>query len=267
MPNALLPAVVALKRSIAIFSALGLTIAASTTGASATTLSDGTFNNVTLTSVFNSDPTGTTLTTMTPCPSCGNPGAGIQAFFDFTHSSLPGGTLISVDVGFIDNALSYNPTTQGAISSITASADKMLSTTVGNNPSGGTGGNSFRPMIVQGGNFYLAAISGPGVPEPGTTGWNTLFQAGLTASAFLQYDFSTGTFGTANPDFAGGPMLFGLGQLSGFFPGYTATADYDNLSFTLVPTPLPATLPLFATGLGALGLLGWRRKRKAAHAA
>jgi hypothetical protein len=28
-------------------------------------------------------------------------------------------------------------------------------------------------------------------------------------------------------------------------------------------TPLPATLPLFATGLGALGLLGWRRKRKA----
>jgi hypothetical protein len=29
-------------------------------------------------------------------------------------------------------------------------------------------------------------------------------------------------------------------------------------------TPLPAALPLFAGGLGALGLLGWRRKRKAA---
>lgn len=29
-------------------------------------------------------------------------------------------------------------------------------------------------------------------------------------------------------------------------------------------TPLPAALPLFATGLVALGLLGWRRKRKAA---
>ena len=26
---------------------------------------------------------------------------------------------------------------------------------------------------------------------------------------------------------------------------------------------LPAALPLFATGLGALGLLGWRRKKKA----
>jgi hypothetical protein len=32
-------------------------------------------------------------------------------------------------------------------------------------------------------------------------------------------------------------------------------------------TPLPATLPLFASGLGALGLLGWRRKRKVAQAA
>ena len=29
-------------------------------------------------------------------------------------------------------------------------------------------------------------------------------------------------------------------------------------------TPPPAALPLFATGLGALGLLGWRRKRKQA---
>ncbi len=32
-------------------------------------------------------------------------------------------------------------------------------------------------------------------------------------------------------------------------------------------TPLPATLPLFASGLGALGLLRWRRKRKVALAA
>jgi hypothetical protein len=27
-------------------------------------------------------------------------------------------------------------------------------------------------------------------------------------------------------------------------------------------TPVPAALPLFATGIGGLGLLGWRRKRK-----
>jgi hypothetical protein len=38
----------------------------------------------------------------------------------------------------------------------------------------------------------------------------------------------------------------------------------DELLLTsMAPTPLPAALPLFATGLGALGLLGWRRRRKA----
>jgi len=35
----------------------------------------------------------------------------------------------------------------------------------------------------------------------------------------------------------------------------------------LAPVPLPPALPLFASGLGALGLLGWRRKRKAQAAA
>jgi hypothetical protein len=35
------------------------------------------------------------------------------------------------------------------------------------------------------------------------------------------------------------------------------------LEATSTVTPLPATLPLFATGIGAIGLLGWRRKRKA----
>jgi hypothetical protein len=31
-------------------------------------------------------------------------------------------------------------------------------------------------------------------------------------------------------------------------------------------TPIPAALPLFASGLGAMGLFGWRRKRKNAAA-
>jgi hypothetical protein len=39
--------------------------------------------------------------------------------------------------------------------------------------------------------------------------------------------------------------------------------EYTNLHSDITGAPLPAALPLFATGLGALGLLGWWRKRKA----
>jgi hypothetical protein len=39
---------------------------------------------------------------------------------------------------------------------------------------------------------------------------------------------------------------------------------YNNgAGLNLTATPLPAAFPLFASGLGALGLLGWRRKRRA----
>lgn len=60
--------------------------------------------------------------------------------------------------------------------------------------------------------------------------------------------------------------------------GYTIAANGDyfysaggtsggSVSVTPVSTtPLPAALPLFATGLGAMGLFGWRRKRKASDA-
>jgi hypothetical protein len=41
----------------------------------------------------------------------------------------------------------------------------------------------------------------------------------------------------------------------------------ELMTGVVVPTPLPAALPLFATGLGVLGLVGWRRKRRAALAA
>jgi hypothetical protein len=44
--------------------------------------------------------------------------------------------------------------------------------------------------------------------------------------------------------------------------GEDANFDAFFTSDNLTATPLPPALPLFATGFGSLGLLGWRRKRK-----
>ena len=59
-------------------------------------------------------------------------------------------------------------------------------------------------------------------------------------------------------------------------PSFTPTSGPLGTTFTFTgvvsidisvsPTPFPAALPLFATGLGALGLFGWRTKRKKAAA-
>jgi hypothetical protein len=236
----------------------GLAVAANTVAASATTLSDGDFTSVTLTSSFAGDP-GTTITPSAPCSSCGNPsGAGLQVIFNYTNSTASGAVASVAAVGFVDNLLSYIPAVQGAISTITASGDKIL-TIAG---STGQSGNTFRPMIEQDGKFYLAPIPGASFPAPGSTGYLTFLQSGLTASSFLLFDFATGTFGSANPDFAGDPILFGVGQVSTFFEGAIVTVGFDNLSFDVAQTPLPAAFPLFATGVAGLGLLGWRRKRK-----
>jgi hypothetical protein len=88
-------------------------------------------------------------------------------------------------------------------------------------------------------------------------------------AAFDSYDLSTsiGPFtddamwnpGVSFPSTAGALIInFVIGE-EGTFTAATGTVAQV--------VPLPAALPLFATGLGALGLLGWRRKRKAQAAA
>ena len=65
---------------------------------------------------------------------------------------------------------------------------------------------------------------------------------------------------------------------NGLVPGDSSSADagsgtdatyyYDNLIFAAAaPTPLPAALPLFTSGLGALGFVAYRRKRRQAASA
>jgi hypothetical protein len=89
-------------------------------------------------------------------------------------------------------------------------------------------------------------------------------------------------------DFGAGIQNFFLGSTTGSFPswvcftGSSSGCGHGDIEMRIngsqfiesgsfyqglteigsAETPLPAALPLFATGLGGLGLLGWRRKRQ-----
>jgi hypothetical protein len=132
------------------------------------------------------------------------------------------------------------------------------------------------------GNFI---INGTGEPNVTTTNIGTfdniLVQGGTTTGTdwgvSLQTDPTTLPFNPTNilqmifSNNAAGLFLAGSGTI---FPSDATSGCAVNSRVSCVisgtitlettsATPLPAALPLFATGLGGLGLLGWRRKRKA----
>ena len=56
--------------------------------------------------------------------------------------------------------------------------------------------------------------------------------------------------------------LASLGVTPGTYTWTWGTGADQNFTLEISATPIPAALPLFAGGLGALGALGWRKKRK-----
>jgi CHRD domain len=108
-----------------------------------------------------------------------------------------------------------------------------------------------------------------------TTPTFTDFPTGVTSGSY-DHIFDMTLASSYNPAFVtatGGTVTLAEAAL---LAGMAGGDTYLNIHTTANPggeirgflvTPLPAALPLFATGLGALGLLGWRRKRKAQAAA
>jgi hypothetical protein len=55
--------------------------------------------------------------------------------------------------------------------------------------------------------------------------------------------------------------------VSAFVSGGETFTNLLTGELTTAATPLPAALPLFASGAGVIGLFGWRRKKKKAASA
>ena len=103
------------------------------------------------------------------------------------------------------------------------------------------------------------------------------FSATGGGTAYLYGGTSTNIFGSWST--VEGTVVDGLALGSWTLTGVTisvggwytstgaSTQDINSITLPGTATPIPAALPLFAGGLGVVGLFGWRRKRKAKAAA
>ena len=122
------------------------------------------------------------------------------------------------------------------------------------------------PGSINGGQFNACGVTCfGGTVQTDQSGqivqWN-LLAAGAAGSPYLIFaTYNNGSIGSG--DLLGsaqdGSALVFDNQVNG--PVGTWVVNSLNSA------PLPAALPLFATGLGAMGLFGWRRKRKSTTAA
>jgi hypothetical protein len=86
--------------------------------------------------------------------------------------------------------------------------------------------------------------------------------SGTPIETFTGGDLAIQTYGHDQVDFTDTVGLFNEVILTSQANAFEFADLTSGPGVTVAPTPIPGALPLFATGLGALGMLGWRRKKK-----
>ena len=121
---------------------------------------------------------------------------------------------------------------------------------------------------------YTLTMSGPGITTSTvtggsanvTTGFPFTLSASSTAIGYINANTQTNITSTG-----GGSQRVFFSNISTILledsAGHTAVSGTLTQPFAIATiatsnVPLPAALPLFATGLAGLGVLGWRKKRK-----
>jgi hypothetical protein len=199
-----------------------------------------------------------------------SPASATTYDYNFSLSLGDGGSNGTVAIGsitgYIDTSCDNNCylTSTNSSWSLTASDGTSVSSTTGGGIISGTALEATPTGIYTQGGFGSIFFCGDVSNCPGS-GQTLAFQN-------LQLNGGFGAPGVASliTWYEGSSVVYQTGAI-GHLPGIVSQVGFTigpfcQLGPCLSPTPLPAAFPLFATGLGALGLLGWRRKRKNAAA-
>lgn len=174
----------------------------------------------------------------------------------------------------------YDPSSQGAITTIDTSLEFLIGLYYNNNPVGLTAGHQLRLLALQDGNLYEAFRTLDTTPL--FNQWGTASVAGFGAADFLKFDpldpYAART--ETGLDFAGGAIRFGFevvpyGVLVGGGPATGNTGAFyrvDNFSVTVNSlgvtgpgaVPEPATWAMMIVGFGLAGTAVRRRRTLAA---
>lgn len=144
---------------------------------------------------------------------------------------------------------------------------------------GGTISGTFTlAAMPDGGHDYASFIYGSATVYSGAGSSQTFSFGGDTATQTFSYTLLYSTSGTYTPSVSFNAWLLETYVRDGgeagaiyitdnvFSYGSSNAPSSVTVNAPVAATPLPAALPLFATGLAGMGVLGWRKRRKVAAA-
>lgn len=185
------------------------------------------------------------------------------------------------------HAITYNVNIGGLQAQSCFPSCVSFGSLTGNITTDGTFGVGLSPSIITGWNLSVSdgvnVVTLTTADSFVTYNFSDLLSA---TSTVLAFNFSPNPPRSPQPDLeftsssnaARLVTIFAETEIGGNFPGVDPGGIGIDLGFsgselfvsytagiqTIGTTPLPAALPLFATSVGAFGLLGWRRRRKVA---
>ncbi len=187
----------------------------------------------------------------------GNPAATIQSVINIPPT---GGSTFHATQFLSNSTFHYDPSLQGAISSIDASTDLYASFTAGGVPAPFSEAGVF--SVIQGGNIYVHSQQ----VSPVVANFTPVHAFGLKAADFTLVTDRNNIFAvdpTQHPNFSSGILEFGvvgLAYIPAGYPATTAVNRFDNLNFNITAVPEPEAYAMLLAGLGLLSFMSHRRK-------